>query len=250
MLIIKDLKVSVLDKEILNGLNLEIGDGEVHAIMGPNGTGKSTLSKVIMRDENYNVLNGSINYNGNNILSMTTDEVARLGIFLAMQYPISIEGVSNADMLRTALSIRENKSINLFKFVNELESAYDELNFDKSTIHSSINEGFSGGERKKNEIIGMRMLKPSLIILDEIDSGVDVDNLKIISETILKYKKESNASLLIITHYPHILKYIKPDYVHIMNNGKIVKTGNYDLALSILENGYETSVMKEDNISE
>ena len=250
MLIIKDLKVSVLDKEILKGLNLEIGDGEVHAIMGPNGTGKSTLSKVIMRDENYNVLNGSIDYNGNNILSMTTDEVARLGIFLAMQYPISIEGVSNADMLRTALSIRENKSINLFKFVNELESAYDELNFDKSTIHSSINEGFSGGERKKNEIIGMRMLKPSLIILDEIDSGVDVDNLKIISETILKYKKESNASLLIITHYPHILKYIKPDYVHIMNNGKIVKTGNYDLALSILENGYETSVMKEDNISE
>lgn len=250
MLIIKDLKVSVLDKEILNGLNLEIGDGEVHAIMGPNGTGKSTLSKVIMRDENYNVLNGSIVYNGNNILEKTTDEVARLGIFLAMQYPISIEGVSNADMLRTALSIRENKSINLFKFVNELESAYDELNFDKSTIHSSINEGFSGGERKKNEIIGMKMLKPSLIILDEIDSGVDVDNLKIISETILKYKKESNASLLIITHYPHILKYIKPDYVHIMNNGKIVKTGNYDLALSILENGYETSVMKEDNISE
>ena len=250
MLIIKDLKVSVLDKEILNGLNLEIGDNEVHAIMGPNGTGKSTLSKVIMRDENYNVLNGSIVYNGNNILEKTTDEVARLGIFLAMQYPISIEGVSNADMLRTALSIRENKSINLFKFVNELESAYDELNFDKSTIHSSINEGFSGGERKKNEIIGMKMLKPSLIILDEIDSGVDVDNLKIISETILKYKKESNASLLIITHYPHILKYIKPDYVHIMNNGKIVKTGNYDLALSILENGYETSVMKEDNISE
>ena len=212
MLIIKDLKVSVLDKEILNGLNLEIGDNEVHAIMGPNGTGKSTLSKVIMRDENYNVLNGSIVYNGNNILEKTTDEVARLGIFLAMQYPISIEGVSNADMLRTALSIRENKSINLFKFVNELESAYDELNFDKSTIHSSINEGFSGGERKKNEIIGMKMLKPSLIILDEIDSGVDVDNLKIISETILKYKKESNASLLIITHYIHILKlsYLKP----------------------------------------
>lgn len=250
MLIIKDLEVSVLDKKILKGLNLEIGDNEVHAIMGPNGTGKSTLSKVIMRDENYNVSKGTIEYNGKDILKMTTDEVARLGIFLAMQYPISIEGVSNADMLRTALSIRENKSINLFKFVNELESAYDELNFDKSTIHSSINEGFSGGERKKNEIIGMKMLKPSLIILDEIDSGVDVDNLKIISETILKYKKESNASLLIITHYPHILKYIKPDYVHIMNDGKVVKTGNYDLALSILENGYESSVMKEDSACE
>ena len=246
MLIIKDLKVSVLDKEILKGLNLEIGDGEVHAIMGPNGTGKSTLSKVIMRDENYNV-KGFIEYNGKDIVKMTTDEVARLGIFLAMQYPISIEGVSNADMLRTALSIRENKSINLFKFVNELESAYDELNCDKGTIHSSINEGFSGGERKKNEIIGMKMLKPSLIILDEIDSGVDVDNLKTISKSILKYKKESNASILIITHYPHILKYIKPDYVHIMNDGKIVKTGDYNLALSILENGYEASVMKENN---
>lgn len=249
MLIIKNLKVSVLDKDILKGLNLEIGDGEIHAIMGPNGTGKSTLSKAIMRDDNYNV-KGIIEYNGNDILKMTTDEVARSGIFLAMQYPISIEGVSNADMLRTALSIRENKSINLFKFVNELENAYDELKFDKSTIHSSINEGLSGGERKKNEIIGMKMLRPSLIILDEIDSGVDVDNLKTISKAILKYKKESNASLLIITHYPHILKYIKPDYVHIMNNGKIVKTGNYELALSILENGYESSVMKEDNACE
>ncbi|MBQ1812458.1 MAG: Fe-S cluster assembly ATPase SufC [Bacilli bacterium] len=249
MLIIKNLKVSVLDKEILKGLNLEINDGEIHAIMGPNGTGKSTLSKVIMRDENYSV-DGIVKYNGEDILKMTTDEVARLGIFLAMQYPISIEGVSNADMLRTALSIREGKSINLFKFVNELENAYDELKFDKNTIHSSINEGFSGGERKKNEIIGMKMLKPSLIILDEIDSGVDVDNLKIISKNILKYKKESNASLLIITHYPHILKYIKPDYVHIMNNGKIVKTGDYNLALSILENGYEASVVKEDNTCE
>lgn len=250
MLIVKDLKVSVLDKNILKGLNLKINDGEVHAIMGPNGTGKSTLSKVIMRDENYKVIDGSIEYNGNDVLKLTTDEVARLGIFLAMQYPISIEGVTNADMLRTALSIRENKSINLFKFVTELENAYDELNFDKSTIHSSINEGFSGGERKKNEIIGMKMLKPSLIILDEIDSGVDVDNLKVIAENILKYKEESNASLLIITHYPHILKYIKPDYVHIMNEGKIVKTGGYDLALSILDNGYESSVMKEDNIDE
>lgn len=246
MFIIKDLNVSVSNKKILNDLNLSINDGEVHAIMGPNGTGKSTLSKVIMRDENYKVLSGNIEYNGENLLKMTTDEVARLGIFLAMQYPISIEGVSNADMLRTALSIRNNKSINLFSFVNELENAYDELNFDKSTIHSSINEGFSGGERKKNEIIGMKMLKPSLIILDEIDSGVDVDNLKVIAKMILKYKKESNASLLIITHYPHILKYIKPDYVHIMNEGKIVKTGDYSLATSILENGYETSIMKDE----
>lgn len=246
MLKVDNLVVSVANKKILKGLDLKIEDGTIHVIMGPNGTGKSTLSKVILRDDNYTVNSGNITYNDKNILKMTTDEVARNGIFLAMQYPISIEGVSNADMLRTALSIREGSSINLFKFVNELESEYDKLNFDKSTIHSSINEGFSGGERKKNEIIGMKMLKPSLIILDEIDSGVDVDNLKVISKSILEYKKESNASILIITHYPHILKYIKPDYVHIMEDGKIVKTGDYTLANSILENGYKASIMKDE----
>lgn len=246
MLKINNLSVSVGDKKILNNLNLDINDGEVHAIMGPNGTGKSTLSKVIMRDDNFKVESGSITYNEKDILSLTTDEVARCGVFLAMQYPISVEGVSNADMLRTALSIKNEKSINLFKFVNELESAYDELGFDKNKIHSSVNEGLSGGERKKNEIIGMKMLKPSLIILDEIDSGVDVDNLKIISNSILKYKNDTNASLLIITHYPHILNYIKPDYVHIMNEGKIVKTGDVNLANSILEKGYEAVAIRED----
>ncbi len=250
MLKINNLNVNVNDKQILNNLNLDINDGEIHAIMGPNGTGKSTLSKVIMRDDNYKVTSGKIEFNNEDILSMTTDMVARSGIFLAMQYPISIEGVSNADMLRTALTIKGNEMINLFKFVTELENTYDELKFDKSTIHSSINEGFSGGERKKNEIIGMLMLKPKLIILDEIDSGVDIDNLKIIAKAINKYKKEFNASILIITHYPHILKYIKPDYVHVMNNGNIVKTGDYRLANAILKNGYEATVMKENNFNE
>jgi Fe-S cluster assembly ATP-binding protein len=244
MLNIKNLNVRVNDKKILNNLNLDIKDGEIHALMGPNGTGKSTLSKVIMRDDNYIIDGGEILFNDNKINDLSTDEVARLGIYLAMQYPISIEGVSNADMLRTSLSIKENKSINLYQFIVELEKSYDKLKFDKSTIHSSINEGFSGGERKKNEIIQMMMLKPKFIILDEIDSGVDVDNLKVIAEAINKYKEESNASILIITHYPHILNFIKPDYVHIINNGTIVKTGNYSLALSIEKNGYEASIME------
>lgn len=250
MLKINNLSVSVIDKKILNNLSLNINDGEIHAIMGPNGTGKSTLSKVIMRDDNYKVENGTITYNDKDVLTLTTDEVARLGIFLGMQYPIEVEGVSNADMLRTALSIRNEKSINLFRFVNELENAYDELGFDKERMHSSINEGLSGGERKKNEIIGMKILKPSLIILDEIDSGVDVDNLKVIANSILKYKNETNASILIITHYPHILNYIKPDFVHIMSEGAIVKTGDALLANHVLENGYEASIMKEDVIHE
>lgn len=250
MLKIENLNVSVSDKKILNDFNLLINDGEIHAIMGPNGTGKSTLSKVIMRDEEYRVLSGNITFDNNDILKMSTDEVARLGIFLAMQYPISIEGVSNADMLRTSLSIKNKSMINLYKFITELEGYYEKLNFDKSKIHSSVNEGLSGGERKKNEIIGMNMLKPKFIILDEIDSGVDVDNLKLIAESIKKYQEESKASLLIITHYPHILNYIKPDYVHIMNNGSIVKTGDYSLALSIEKNGYEASIMKEESICE
>jgi len=237
MLNIKNLNVTVENKKILNDFNLTIKDNEVHAIMGPNGIGKSTLSRVILRDDKYKVISGDVLFNDTDILKLSTDEVARLGIYLATQYPLSIEGVSNADLLRTSLS-HDNK-INLFKLVSDLENSYDELKLNKEYIHKSINEGFSGGERKKNEIIQMMMLKPKLIILDEIDSGVDVDNLKVIANAINKYKEENNASILIITHYPNILKYIKPDYVHMINNGTITKTGDYELAVDIERNGYE-----------
>lgn len=239
MLKIKDLTVKVENKVILKKFNLSIDDGKIHVIMGPNGVGKSSLTKVIMADPNYKVLSGDIIFNNESILNLTTDERAKKGIFLAMQDPPSIDGVTNSDFLRTALSSKENKNINLYSFIKELDNAKDDLKMSDEMIHRSVNKGFSGGEKKKNEILQIKMLKPSFIMLDEIDSGVDVDALKIVAENINKYRKENkNSSYLIITHYTHLLKYIKLDFVHVIKDGKIIKTGDYTLAKEIEDNGF------------
>ena len=235
---IENLKVSVENKIILNDFNLTIKSGETHAIMGPNGTGKSTLSKVIMGDTNYKIIEGSIYFDDKLINDLTVDERARLGIFLGLQMPPSIDGVTNADFLRTARSVKEGKDFKLMQFIREINNETENLNMDKEMIHRSVNKGFSGGERKKNEILQMYILKPNTVILDEIDSGLDVDSLKIVGEKVEEYKNKTNASVLLITHYKRLLDYIKPDYIHIMIDGKIIETGTFELVKEIEKNGY------------
>ena len=244
MLEIKNINVKVkdLDKEIIKGLSLSINDGEVHAIMGPNGTGKSTLSKVIMGNYKYELTSGDILFNGESIKDLEVNERAKKGIFLAMQDPTVIEGVTNSEFLKTAKRELTGKNINYFEFIKGIDEALEDLEFDSNMIHRHLNKGFSGGEKKKNEILQMKILKPKFIILDEIDSGLDVDSLRIDCKNINKYKEENkDVSVLIITHYPRILEYIKPDYVHVMNNGKIEKTGGMDLAIETERSGYHST---------
>ena len=246
MLKINNLEVSTDGKTILKDFNLIINDGEIHAIMGPNGVGKSTLSRVIMGDSNYKINNGDIIFNGDNLIALSTDERAKKGIFLAMQYPMEIEGVSNQDFLRTAISSVNNRRIGLYDFILKCEKGAEELSMNKDLIHRSLNVGFSGGEKKKNEVLQIKLLSPKFIILDELDSGLDVDSLRIVGENIKKYKEENKeTSILIITHHPKILEYLKPDFVHVMNNGKILKTGNYSLANEIEKNGYNEYLNNE-----
>ena len=236
---INKICVSIEDKEILKDFSLTISSGEIHAIMGPNGTGKSTLSKVIMGDNRYKLTSGEIFFDDKNINDLTTDERARLGLFLGFQMPTSIEGVTNADFLRTALHIKEGESFNLMHLIKDINKTCDDLKMDKNMIHRAVNSGFSGGERKKNEILQMKLLKPSIIMLDEIDSGLDIDSLKIVGENVMDYYKQSDSAILLITHYQRLLDYIKPDFVHIMINGNIKKSGDASLVDEIEEKGYE-----------
>lgn len=238
MLKIEDLSTSIDGKDILKNFYLNINDGEVHALMGPNGTGKSTLSKVILNNKKYQKLSGKIMFDDVDITNMSTDEIARKGIFLCNQLPCEIDGVTTADFLRTALN--EKEEVSLYQYIKKIDSAVKDLKMDEDMIHRSMNKGFSGGEKKKNEILQLKVLEPKFIILDELDSGLDVDSLKIVCENINNYLKEhEKTSVLIITHYPKILQYIKPDYVHVMVNGNIKKTGDASLALEIEEKGYD-----------
>lgn len=238
MLKIENLNTSIDGKDILKNFYLNINAGEVHALMGPNGTGKSTLSKVILNNKKYQKLSGKIMFDDVDITNMTTDEIARKGIFLCNQLPCEIDGVTTADFLRTALN--EKEEVSLYQYIKKIDSAVKDLKMDENMIHRSMNKGFSGGEKKKNEILQLKVLEPKFIILDELDSGLDVDSLKIVCENINNYLKEhENTSVLIITHYPKILQYIKPDYVHVMVNGNIKKTGDASLALEIEEKGYD-----------
>jgi len=235
---IENLTVSVQNKVILKDFNLEIKPGEIHVLMGQNGTGKSTLTKMIMGDPNYKIEEGFIYYNDKLLNDMSVDERSRLGIFLGMQLPLEIEGVSNADFLRSAVSVREKDNFKLFDFIKSLDVAVDKLKMNNNMIHRGINQGFSGGERKKNEILQMYILKPSFVMLDEIDSGLDVDSLKIVGNSVMDYYKEHKPGMLLITHYERLLEYIKPTHVHIISDGKIVKTGDYNLVKEIEKNGF------------
>lgn len=237
---IKDLHVQIEDKEILKGVTLTINTNEVHAIMGPNGTGKSTLAAAIMGHPKYEVTSGSVTIDGEDVLAMAVDERARAGLFLAMQYPSEITGVTNSDFLRSGVNARreEGDEISLMKFIREMDSKMNTLEMDEDMATRYLNEGFSGGEKKRNEILQLMMLKPKFAVLDEIDSGLDIDALKVVSKGINEMRGEG-FGCLIITHYQRLLDYITPDKVHIIMQGRIVKTGGPELAKKLEEQGYD-----------
>jgi Fe-S cluster assembly ATP-binding protein len=242
LLQLKDLHISIKGKEIIHGLNLDVDKGEVHAIMGPNGTGKSTLALAIAGKEGYQVTGGEIIYNGQVINDIPPEERARMGIFLGFQYPIEIPGVSLTNFMRTAINeIREYRGLEPMSagdFLKMMEEKKQLVEIHSKLTIRSVNEGFSGGEKKKNEIFQMAMLEPMLAVLDETDSGLDIDALKIVANGVNKLKKPDNATV-VITHYQRLLQYIVPDFVHVLFNGSIVKSGGKDLALELEEKGYE-----------
>ena len=238
MLKLENVEISVNDKKLFNNLNLNINNKEIHVIMGPNGIGKSSICQSIIGNPDYQV-KGNIIFNNTVINDLGITERSRMGIYIINQNPIAIEGVTNAEMLRTVLTEITRSHVSIFEFNQKLEHICDELKIDKSFIHRNINDGMSGGERKKNELMHMLMLEPKFIILDEIDSGLDVDSIKVVSEVLKKYYDTHDCSMLIVTHHNNILSYLKPDYVHIIKNHKIVKSGTSDLALQIEEKGFD-----------
>ena len=242
MLSIKNLHANIDGKEILKGINLEIKAGEVHAIMGPNGSGKSTLSAVLAGREEYEVTAGSVSFDGKDILELSPEDRAREGLFLAFQYPIEIPGVSNINFLKTAINetraYKGMEPISAKDFLNLVKEKSALVELDAKLASRSVNEGFSGGEKKRNEIFQMAMLNPKLSILDETDSGLDIDALRIVANGVNQLKSPTNATI-VITHYQRLLDYIIPDFVHVLYNGKIVKTGGKELALELEEKGYD-----------
>ena len=248
MLDIKNLHANVEGNEILKGINLSINPGEIHAIMGPNGSGKSTLANVLAGHNAYEVTEGKIIFDNKDIIEMEPDERAREGLFLAFQYPIEIPGVSNSIFLKTALdAIRKHKGepeLTPKEFLELIKEKAKVLNMDTSLINRSLNQGFSGGEKKRNEILQLLMLNPKLAILDETDSGLDIDALKIVSQGVNIYKNENNA-VIVVTHYQRLLDYIVPDFVHVLYKGRIVKSGTKELALELEERGYDWIIKEQ-----
>ena len=238
LLQINNLYANVADKQILKGLNLNINKGEIHVIMGPNGAGKSTLANCIFNNPEYKKVNGEIIFEGENINDLSTDKIAQKGVFMSFQSPVEIPGISCTNFLKTAKNKVDNKPVKIFEFKNTIQKYVEELNMNPKLIDRNLNVGFSGGEKKKNEILQMLVLNPKLSILDENDSGLDVDAVRTVSKGIEMYKNSENA-VLIITHNMKILENLKVDFVHILIDGKIVKTGDASLAKEIEENGYE-----------
>ncbi len=249
LLEIKDLHAKVEGKEILKGVSLKINKGEVHAIMGPNGSGKSTLAQVLAGREDYEITKGEVIYNGKNLLELSPEDRAREGVFLAFQYPIEIPGVSNTNLLKTAMNeirkYRGEEELDAMEFLTLLKEKMKIVELDQSLISRAVNEGFSGGEKKKNEIFQMAVLEPTLSILDETDSGLDIDALRVVANGVNKLKSNENSTI-VVTHYQRLLNYIVPDFVHVLYNGKIVKSGAKELALELEDKGYDW--LKIDNL--
>lgn len=242
MLSIKNLKASIGDKEILKGINLEVKPGEVHAIMGPNGSGKSTLASVLAGREDYDITGGSVEFLGKDLLELSPEDRAREGIFLAFQYPVEIPGVTTTNFLKTAVNeirkYRGEEPMDAVSFLKMMKEKSKLVEIDQTLLSRSLNEGFSGGEKKRNEVFQMAMLEPKLAILDETDSGLDIDALRIVASGVNKLKSADNATI-VVTHYQRLLDYIVPDFVHVLWNGRIVKSGTKELALELEEKGYD-----------